>query len=96
MQEKILFCRPPRRSLAAAAAEAVTQYSGKPTQAILDEEAACRASENCDVASEVSDNDRYGGIEREYVVKGCKVTIYNDGPVKMVNEITGKFCKATS
>lgn len=26
-----------------------------------------------------------GGIQKEYAVKGCKVTIYNNWPVKMVN-----------
>lgn len=36
----------------------------------------------------------YGGIKQQYVVKGCQVTIYNDGPVKMVNEKTGKWCDA--
>ena len=73
----------------AAAAEAVamsTDYAAADT--------ACSASENCDVATSVSDDDRYGGIEREYVVKGCKVTIYNDGPVKMVNEKTDQPCNA--
>lgn len=36
----------------------------------------------------------YGGIKQQYVVKGCQVTIYNDGPVKMVNEKTGEWCDA--
>lgn len=36
----------------------------------------------------------YGGIQQEYVVKGCKVTIYNDGPVKMVNVKTDQPCDA--
>ena len=73
----------------AAAAEAVaisTDYAAA--------DIACSASENCDVATSVSDDDRYGGIEREYVVKGCKVTIYNDGPIKMVNEKTDQPCNA--
>lgn len=57
-------------------------------------EAACSADDACDVASAVSEDERYGGIEQEYVVKGCKVTIYNDGPVKMVNVKTNKPCDA--
>ena len=36
----------------------------------------------------------YGGIKQQYVVKGCQVTIYNDGPVRMVNEKTGEWCDA--
>ncbi|MDQ8936168.1 hypothetical protein RFH42_14235 [Acinetobacter rudis] len=36
----------------------------------------------------------YGGIKQRYVVKGCRVTIYNDGPVEMVNEKTGQWCDA--
>jgi len=36
----------------------------------------------------------YGGIQQEYTVKGCKVTVYNDGPVKMVDEKTDKPCNA--
>lgn len=58
------------------------------------EEAACRADEACDVASAVSEDEMYGGIQQEYVVKGCKVTIYNDGPVKMVNVKTDQPCDA--
>ncbi|ENV18366.1 hypothetical protein F964_01691 [Acinetobacter guillouiae NIPH 991] len=54
----------------------------------------CRADEACDVASDASEDEMYGGIEQEYVVKGCKVTIYNDGPVKMVNVKTDKPCNA--
>ena len=57
-------------------------------------EALCRADEACDVASDASEDEMYGGIEQEYVVKGCKVTIYNDGPVKMVNVKTNKPCNA--
>ena len=56
--------------------------------------ALCRADEACDVASDASEDEMYGGIEQEYVVKGCKVTIYNDGPVKMVNVKTNKPCNA--
>lgn len=69
----------------AAGAEAV-EASG--------EETACRADEACDVASAVSEDEMYGGIQQEYVVKGCKVTIYNDGPVKMVNVKTDQPCDA--
>ncbi|MGN2482814.1 hypothetical protein [Acinetobacter calcoaceticus] len=58
------------------------------------EETACRADEACDVASAVSEDEMYGGIQQEYVVKGCKVTIYNDGPVKMVNVKTDRPCDA--
>lgn len=62
--------------------------------AVSAEEAACLADEACDVAMPVADADRYGGIQQEYVVKGCKVTIYNDGPVKMVDEKTDEPCDA--
>ncbi|ENU58902.1 hypothetical protein L291_4355 [Acinetobacter guillouiae MSP4-18] len=54
----------------------------------------CSADEACDVASAASEDEMYGGIKQEYVVKGCKVTIYNDGPVKMVNVKTDKPCNA--
>lgn len=57
--------------------------------------ALCSADEACDVASAASEDEMYGGIKQEYVVKGCKVTIYNDGPVKMVNVKTDKPCNAT-
>ena len=40
------------------------------------------------------DSSPYGGIKSQYVVKGCKVTIYNDGPVQMVNEKTDQPCNA--
>ncbi|VAX45399.1 Uncharacterised protein [Acinetobacter calcoaceticus] len=59
-----------------------------------EDEAACRADEACDVASAVPEDEMYGGIQQEYVVKGCKVTIYNDGPVKMVNVKTDQPCDA--
>ena len=55
---------------------------------------ACRADKTCDVASDFSDEQLYGGIQKEYTVKGCKVTIYNNGPVKMVDEKTDKPCDA--
>ncbi|WP_419819587.1 hypothetical protein [Acinetobacter sp.] len=54
----------------------------------------CSADEACDVASAASEEEMYGGIKQEYVVKGCKVTIYNDGSVKMVNVKTDKPCNA--
>ncbi|MDN5491257.1 MAG: hypothetical protein L0G57_13045, partial [Acinetobacter sp.] len=54
----------------------------------------CSADEACDVASAASEEEMYGGIKQEYVVNGCKVTIYNDGPVKMVNVKTDKPCNA--
>jgi hypothetical protein len=76
-----------------AAAEAMEAAGAEATVA-SDAEAACSADDACDVASAVSEDERYGGIEQEYVVKGCKVTIYNDGPVKMVNVKTNKPCDA--
>lgn len=72
-------------AMEAAGAEAVEADGG---------ETACRADEACDVASTVSEDEMYGGIQQEYVVKGCKVTIYNDGPVKMVNVKTDQPCDA--
>ncbi|ENV93951.1 hypothetical protein F937_03353 [Acinetobacter calcoaceticus ANC 3680] len=72
-------------AMEAAGAEAVE---------VGEEEAICRADEACDVASAVSEDEMYGGIQQEYVVKGCKVTIYNDGPVKMVNVKTDQPCDA--
>ena len=76
-----------------AAAEAMEAAGAEATVA-SDAEAACSADDACDVASAVSEDERYGGIEQEYVVKDCKVTIYNDGPVKMVNVKTNKPCDA--
>ncbi|ENX09762.1 hypothetical protein [Acinetobacter courvalinii] len=35
---------------------------------------------------------QYGGIKKQYVVKGCQVTIFNDGPIQMVHEKTGQPC----
>jgi hypothetical protein len=58
------------------------------------QEAICRADDACNVASAVSEDEMYGGIQQEYVVKGCKVTIYNDGPVKMVDVKTDQPCNA--
>ncbi|EPF80099.1 hypothetical protein [Acinetobacter rudis] len=60
--------------------------------------------QSCTVAAVSCDDDpnaevcnvqpTYGGIKQRYVVKGCRVTIYNDGPVEMVHEKTGKWCDA--
>ncbi|MCT9189400.1 hypothetical protein KTH11_19490 [Acinetobacter baumannii] len=47
-----------------------------------------------DVTLSVYEDEMYGGIQQEYVVKGCKVTIYNDGPVKMVDVKTDQPCNA--
>ena len=47
--------------------------------------------QSADACNEVQD---YGGIKSEYVVRGCKVTIYNNGPIKMVNEKTDQPCNA--
>lgn len=58
------------------------------------EYSACIADEACDVATYVSEDEMYGGIQQEYTVKGCKVTVYNDGPVKMVDEKTDEPCNA--
>lgn len=63
-------------------------------EAVGGQEDMCRVDEACDVASAVSEDEMYGGIQQEYVVKGCKVTIYNDGPVKMVNVKTDQPCDA--
>ena len=57
-------------------------------------DAACIADQACDVATAVLEDEMYGGIKQEYIVKGCKVTIYNDGPVKMVDEKTDEPCDA--
>lgn len=58
-------------------------------------ETICHADEAGDVASNVSEDVMCGDIQQEYVVKGCKVTIYNDGPVKMVNVKTDQPCDAS-
>ncbi|MDV7617449.1 hypothetical protein R4670_02150 [Acinetobacter baumannii] len=57
----------------------------------------CRADEACDAVTSVapvSEDEMYGGIEQEYIVKGCKVTVYNDGPVKMVDVKKDQPCDA--
>lgn len=77
-------------AMEAAGAEAV-EASGAEVGGVED---TCRADEACDAASAVSEDEMYGGIQQEYVVKGCKVTIYNDGPVKMVNVKTDQPCDA--
>lgn len=68
--------------------------SSKPTSAIQISEAQMTAEEACDVALDADADQRYGGIKQEYVVNGCKVTIYNDGPIQMVNEKTDQPCDA--
>lgn len=54
--------------------------------------AALVCSGNCDADADLDTDTMYGGIKQEYVVEGCKVTIYNDGPVKMVDENTDEPC----
>lgn len=66
----------------AAGAEAVEASGGAE---VSGEETVCRVDKACDIAAAASEEEMYDGIQQEYVVKGCKVTIYNDGPVKMVN-----------
>lgn len=49
------------------------------------------------VIADAADDDsgqQYGGIKKQYVVKGCQVTIYNDGPIQMIHEKTGQPCNA--
>ncbi|ENX39234.1 hypothetical protein [Acinetobacter sp. NIPH 2100] len=46
-----------------------------------------------DAAGE-DNGQQYGGIKKQYVVKGCQVTIYNDGPIQMVDEKTDQPCNA--
>lgn len=68
------------------------------TQAIELEqvEVECSADIRCDIDSDTLDLDaqRYGGVKQEYVVRDCKVTIYNDGPIKMVDDKTDQPCNA--
>lgn len=52
----------------------------------------CGTDEVCDVATAVSEDEMYGGIQQECVIKGCNVTIYNKGPVKIVNVKTDQPC----
>lgn len=58
------------------------------------EEALCRADEVCDVTSSVSEDEMYGGIQHENVIKVCKVKIYNNRHVKMVNVKMDQSCDA--
>ena len=68
------------------------------------DESACTAENNCEVAAASCDENssggvcnvqpKYGGIKQQYVVEGCKVTIYNDGPIRMVDEQTDEPCDA--
>ncbi|MEB3768370.1 hypothetical protein [Acinetobacter sp. MD2] len=78
---------------AAAEAMEVAEAEAVPIPA-SDTEAACRADDACDVVAAVSEHDLYGGIVQKYVVKGCQVTVYKDGPVKMVNIKTDQPCNA--
>ena len=55
---------------------------------------ACTVDEACDVAISISEDEMYAGIQQEYTVKGCKVTVYKDGPVRMVDEKTDEPCNA--
>lgn len=45
-------------------------------------------------AADDASGQQYGGIKKQYVVKGCQVTLYNDGPIQMVHEKTGQPCNA--
>jgi hypothetical protein len=83
-----------KQSVDAQVQEAAAEATEAAGAEVAGAEALCRADEACDVASAASEDEMYGGIEQEYVVKGCKVTIYNDGPVKMVNVKTDKPCDA--
>lgn len=83
-----------KQSVDAQVQEAAAEATEAAGAEVAGAEALCRADEACDVASAASEDEMYGGIEQEYVVKGCKVTIYNNGPVKMVNVKTDKPCNA--
>lgn len=83
-----------KQSVDAQVQEAAAEATEAAGAEVAGAETLCRADEACDVASAASEDEMYGGIEQEYVVKGCKVTIYNDGPVKMVNVKTNKPCNA--
>ena len=83
-----------KQSVDAQVQEAAAEATEAAGAEVAGAEALCRTDEACDVASAASEDEMYGGIEQEYVVKGCKVTIYNDGPVKMVNVKTNKPCNA--
>ena len=54
--------------------------------------------DSCEAAINLCDDEcnaeLYGGIKQRYVVKGCRVTIFNDGPVEMVHEKTSEPCNA--
>lgn len=68
------------------------------------DETTCTAENNCEVAAAAcdenssggacNDQSKYGGIKQQYVVEGCKVIIYNDGPIRMVDEQTDEPCDA--
>lgn len=80
-------------------AEAVeeAQVAGMGTVSECDGQSCTIAAVSCDDdpnAEVCNVQPNYGGIKQRYVVKGCRVTIYNDGPVEMVHEKTGKWCDA--
>jgi hypothetical protein len=64
----------------------------------------CASYDNCTVVAESCDDDPsaeacnvlpdYGGVKESYVVEECKVTIFNDGPVRFEHVVTGEFCDA--
>ena len=87
----------------------VSQHSNQSSAVNVSEtnaydESACTAENNCKVAAASCDENssggvcnvqpKYGGIKQQYVVEGCKVTIYNDGPIRMVDEQTDEPCDA--
>jgi len=63
----------------------------KPASVVSSEESGA-ATDVAIAAAVDQDDSQYGGIKQQYVVKGCKVTIYNDGPIQMVNEKTDQPC----
>ncbi|TCM63330.1 hypothetical protein EC844_12155 [Acinetobacter calcoaceticus] len=104
------FAKPIAREASAAAEAEVSAYAvmDAAEDAAQNTEvgslSACDDSGSCTVVAASCDDSPhaaacnagadYGGIKQQYVVKGCKVTIYNDGPVRMVDEKTDQFCDA--
>ena len=68
------------------------------TDYVMTTDDSCTGAVDCvtdaESCKDYSDDKCYGGVKQEYVVKGCKVTIYDNGPVRMVHEKTGQFCNA--
>lgn len=65
---------------------------GQSNSSSIESEAAADA-----VIAAGADDDsgqQYGGIKKQYVVKTCQVTIFNDGPIQMIHEKTGQPCNA--